>query len=65
MTTEPRPEVGDVDTDALLAAAGIEVTPEGKARWRERLAEARKTSPDRNAAIRRQLGLEDRPRRTA
>jgi hypothetical protein len=46
------------DTTAMLAAAGIVVTPEGKARARRRLAEARaRWTPERDAALRQQLGL--------
>jgi hypothetical protein len=46
------------DTEAMLAAAGITVTEEGKARARARLAEgdARRT-PERQAALRAQVGL--------
>jgi hypothetical protein len=46
------------DTTALLAAAGITVTAEGKQRARRRLDEARRRwTPERDAAAREQLGL--------
>jgi hypothetical protein len=46
------------DTVALLAAVGIRVTEDGKARARALLAEgdARRT-PERQAALRTQVGL--------
>jgi hypothetical protein len=49
------------DLDALFAAAGISVTPEGKqrARARREAAQARWT-PERWAALRAQLGLPSR-----
>ncbi|SCL21347.1 hypothetical protein [Micromonospora aurantiaca (nom. illeg.)] len=56
------PDTG-ADTTAMLAAAGIQVTPEGKARARRRLREARERwTPELDAALRKQLGL---PGRTA
>lgn len=66
--TQPGSEARDetqVDTAALLASVGIEVTDEGRARWRQRLAEARATAPERHARLRAQLGLPDRPSRSA
>ncbi|MFI6333150.1 hypothetical protein ACIBBG_33300 [Micromonospora chersina] len=49
------------DTTAMLAAVGIQVTPEGKARARQRLREARERwTPELDAALRKQLGLPDR-----
>jgi len=46
------------DTVALLAAVGIAVTDEGKARARERLAQAdARRTPERQAALRAQVGL--------
>jgi hypothetical protein len=62
--TQPRQEISD-ETAELLAAAGIVSTPEGRAKARRRLAEARETMPERHAALRAQLGLEDRPLRSA
>ncbi|MEU3455637.1 hypothetical protein ABZ671_18850 [Micromonospora sp. NPDC006766] len=51
------PETG-TDTTAMLAAAGITVTDEGKARARRRLREARaRWTPDLDAAARAQLGM--------
>jgi hypothetical protein len=50
-----------VSTEELLAAAGIEVTEEGKRRARERLdraAEAR--TPERREALRAKVGLPPR-----
>lgn len=48
-----------VDTTNLLAAAGITVTAEGRARARRRLRDARaRWTPDLDAAARRQLGLD-------
>lgn len=45
----------------LLAAAGIVVTDEGRARARRRLAEARaRRDPEKFAALRRQYGLTPR-----
>lgn len=49
------------DTTTLLAAAGITVTAEGRARARRRLRDARQRwTPDLDAAVREQLGLEQR-----
>jgi methylmalonyl-CoA mutase cobalamin-binding subunit len=46
------------DVTAMLAAVGIEVTEEGKARARARLAEAdAQRTPERRAAWRAQMGL--------
>jgi predicted ATPase len=60
--TQPRPD-SEADVSALLAAAGITVTDEGKARARRRLAEARQRwTLERWARLREQLGL---PPRTA
>lgn len=60
--TQPRPD-SDADISALLAAAGITVTDEGRARARRRLAETRQRwTPDRWARLRQQLGV---PPRTA
>jgi hypothetical protein len=57
--TQPDPHVQG-DTVAQLAAVGIRVTDEGLARARRRLAEAReRRTPERLAALRRQLGLDD------
>ncbi|WP_319459550.1 hypothetical protein [Micromonospora sp. RTP1Z1] len=51
------PDTG-TDTAAMLAAAGIEVTDEGKARARRRLDDARaRWTPELDAAAREQLGL--------
>ncbi|MEU7586805.1 hypothetical protein AB0A95_10945 [Micromonospora sp. NPDC049230] len=45
-------------SEDVLAAAGIVVTPEGKARARERLSEAkRRWTPELDAELRAQLGL--------
>jgi hypothetical protein len=50
-----------IDTTALLAAAGITVTDEGRKRARRRLRDARQRwTPELDAAARRQLGLEQR-----
>jgi len=47
-----------VSTEELLAAAGITVTEEGKARARERLDRAeRARTPERRDALRAKLGL--------
>lgn len=55
--TQADPDLRE-DTTAMLAAVGITVTDEGKARARARLAEsdARRT-PQRRAALRERLGL--------
>jgi uncharacterized membrane protein len=46
------------DTVQLLAAVGIEVTEDGKARARARLTEAdARRTPERQAALRAQVGL--------
>jgi hypothetical protein len=46
------------DTVAMLAAAGITVTDEGKARARARLAEAdARRTPELREALRTQVGL--------
>lgn len=60
MTTTPDHD-SSADLDALFAAAGINVTDEGKqrARARREAAEARWT-PERWAALRAQLGLPNR-----
>ena len=44
---------------AMLGAAGVNVTEEGEAEWRQRLraADAHWT-PERHAALRRQVGLQ-------
>lgn len=50
-----------VDTTAMLAAAGITVTDEGRARARRRLRDARRRwTPELEAAVREQLGLAQR-----
>ncbi|MEJ3748244.1 hypothetical protein WEI85_33780 [Actinomycetes bacterium KLBMP 9797] len=52
-----RPDLRE-DTTAMLAAVGITVTDEGKARARAELAEAEaRWTPQRRAALREQLGL--------
>jgi hypothetical protein len=55
--TQPGPDLRE-DTTAMLAAVGITVTEEGKARARATLAaaDARRT-PERRAALRERLGL--------
>ncbi|MEU7935223.1 hypothetical protein [Micromonospora echinofusca] len=51
------PETG-TDTTAMLAAAGITVNADGKARARERLRKARERwTPELDAEARRQVGL--------
>jgi hypothetical protein len=46
---------------AILAAAGIAVTPEGKARARRRLREAEERwTPELDAELRRQIGMPSR-----
>jgi len=61
--TQPGPDLRE-DTAAMLAAAGITVTDEGKARAREALAAAAaRRDPARRAALRERLGLP--PVRTA
>ncbi|MEV4212530.1 hypothetical protein [Micromonospora sp. NPDC049662] len=55
-----RPNSADTrgDTAAMLAAAGITVTPEGRDRARARLQAARERwTPARYAKLREQLGL--------
>lgn len=53
--TEPSPQT---DMAAMLRAAGITVTEEGKAEARRRrLAAAARRTPEVRAALRRQLGL--------
>jgi hypothetical protein len=48
-------------TEEMLAAVGIHVTPEGKARARAKLDAARaKWTPEKREALRRQLGLTPR-----
>jgi hypothetical protein len=48
--------------DARLRAAGINVTEEGKARWRKRLREAdAKLTPEMRAKWREQVGLPAEP----
>jgi hypothetical protein len=55
--TEPAPDLRE-DTVAMLAAVGITVTEEGKARARAKLAEARANwPPERFAALREELGI--------
>jgi hypothetical protein len=55
--TEPGPDLRE-DTVAMLAAVGITVTEEGKARARAKLAEARaRHTPERVAAWRAAAGL--------
>lgn len=55
--TNHGPDVHD-DTVAMLAAVGITVTEEGKARARAELAEAAaRRTPERLAVWREQLGL--------
>lgn len=55
--TEPDPHVHG-DTVAQLAAVGIRVTDEGRARARRLLADARaRRTPERRDALRRQLGI--------
>jgi DNA-binding PadR family transcriptional regulator len=45
-----------VTTEELMAAAGYEITDEGKARARAKLEEARaRRTPERKAAFRRQI----------
>ena len=57
--THPDPHVPG-DTVAQLAAVGIRVTDEGLERARRRLAAAReRRTPERLAALRRQLGLDE------
>jgi hypothetical protein len=54
---QPRPDLRE-DTAAMLAEAGITVTEEGKARARAELADAdARWTPERRAALRRQIGL--------
>jgi hypothetical protein len=60
--TTPGPDLRE-DTTAMLAAAGITVTPEGKARARTVLAEAdARRTPQRRAALRARLGLPPAPK---
>ncbi|MPZ24987.1 MAG: hypothetical protein GEV12_00660 [Micromonosporaceae bacterium] len=59
---QPRPG-SDADVSALLDAAGITITEDGKARARQRLAEAHaRWTPERWTRLREQIGL---PPRTA
>jgi hypothetical protein len=56
--SQPQSDSSHADMQALLDAAGITVTEEGKARARARLAEARaKRTPEQTEKLRRQLGL--------
>jgi len=56
MTQQPGPDLHE-DMTAMLAAAGITVTEEGKARARAKLAEAAaRRDPTRRAALRARLG---------
>jgi hypothetical protein len=56
MTQQPGRDLHE-DMTATLAAAGITVTEEGKARARAKLAEAAaRRDPERRAALRAQLG---------
>jgi hypothetical protein len=55
--TQPGPNLRG-DTTAMLAAVGITVTPEGKARAAATLAAAAaRRSPERRAALRARLNL--------
>jgi hypothetical protein len=55
--TEPAPDLRE-DTIAMLAAVGITVTEEGRARARAKLAEARaRHTPELRAAWRAEAGL--------
>ncbi|MET8149645.1 hypothetical protein ACIBSW_23775 [Actinoplanes sp. NPDC049668] len=55
--TEPGPDLRD-DMTAMLAAAGITVTEQGKARAREQLdAAAARRTPERREAMRARIGL--------
>ncbi|GAA1748320.1 hypothetical protein [Luedemannella helvata] len=55
--SQPSPDLRE-DTSAMLAAVGIHVTEEGKARARAKLAAAdAERTPERRAAWRAQLGL--------
>jgi hypothetical protein len=59
MTQPPNPDVRE-DMTAMLAAAGITVTEQGKARARARAQldeAAARRDPQRRAALRQQLGL--------
>lgn len=60
MSMTERDRETPVTTEELLAAVGITVTDEGRARARARLeaAEARWT-PEKWAELRRQVGLDD------
>lgn len=58
--SNPAPDTR-AETAAMLAAAGITVTEEGKARARERLRAARERwTPELDAKLREQLGLPTR-----
>jgi hypothetical protein len=55
--THPGPDLRE-DMTAMLAAVGITVTEQGKARARAKLAEAAaRRDPQRRAALRERLGL--------
>jgi predicted ATPase len=55
--TQSGPDLRE-DMTAMLAAAGITVTDEGKARARARLAESKERwTPERRAELRAQLGM--------
>ena len=55
--SQPVPDLRE-DTTAMLAAVGITVTEEGKARAARTLADAAaRRSPQRRAALRARLGL--------
>jgi hypothetical protein len=55
--SQPTPDLRE-DTSAMLAAAGIQVTEEGKARARAKLAAAdAERTDERRAALRTRLGL--------
>jgi hypothetical protein len=55
--TQPSPDLRE-DMTAMLAAAGITVTEEGKAKARAQLAEVNSGwTPERRAALRTKVGL--------
>ena len=60
MTEQPHRDTPQSVTE-MLAAVGITVTEEGKARARAKLdAASARWTPEKWAALRRQIGLEDR-----
>jgi hypothetical protein len=59
-TAEPPPSGSEFEAD--LRALGFDITAKGKAKWRKRLQEFdAEWTPEKWAALRRRLGLPERP----